>query len=343
VKSKIKTWLPVLFAAAALLTPNTKGLAGEVYLGAATLYVIDEKEGRIEASIPVGRWIHDIAVSDDGRIAYLGTSRGVEVVDLDEREIRGIIGDLPAPTIVLDDENHRLYVLTNERVEKENGTMEALPSMVQVYDTLDRGLLQTIELERIVFDITVIPDQDRLYCLDILDSEIKVVKLSSGVALEIIRLGNYGFEFKDEVQGFLWRMIHRPGENRIYVPQGGKDAGLLVVETATNSVRRIPVGHEAKWRGGVIAPDGRRIYLNGVRYLSVIDLEREAEVTWRPLDVPYQGIALGPEGKRLYLANPVYDEGGSLAVLDAGTLDPVTRVVVQDASPFTVAVSPIVR
>jgi hypothetical protein len=332
-----------LVAVLAFVVPVRPIAAAEVYLGATTFYVVDDESGRVEASVPIGRWIQNITVTRDGRIAYLGTSKGVEIVDLEKRATVGVIGELPAMTVRLDEEHHRIYVLTNERREAENGTMEALPSKVLVYDTRDRGHVRTIELNRIVFDIAVVPEQDRLYCLDLLDSELKVVQLTSGAAIEVVPLGDYGFEFKGEVEGFLWRMIRRPGDGRIYIPQGGKDAGLLVVETTTNAVRRIALGHQAKFRGGVISPDGKRAFLNGVRFLSVVDLEKESEIAWRPLDVPYQGIAMGHSGRRLYLANPMYDEGGSLAVIDAGTLEPLMRVTLPDASPYTVAVSPAAR
>jgi hypothetical protein len=44
------------------------------------------------------------------------------------------------------------------------------------------------------------------------------------------------------------------------------------------------------------------------------------------------------EGKNLYLINPIYDEGGSLAIFNAVTLEAVKRVRVPEATPFTIAV-----
>jgi len=43
-------------------------------------------------------------------------------------------------------------------------------------------------------------------------------------------------------------------------------------------------------------------------------------------------------GKKLYMLNPVYDEGGSLAIYNAKTLAPLYRILIPDASPFTIAV-----
>jgi hypothetical protein len=102
-------------------------------------------------------------------------------------------------------------------------------------------------------------------------------------------------------------------------------------------VRRIALGHEAKWRGGVLSPDGKRLYINAVRRLSVFDIATETEIAWKPLDVPYQALDLDKTGKILYLANPMYDTGGSLVIMDALTLEPMSRIVLPELSPFTVA------
>ena len=337
---KIASTFLVVLAFTGLFAQFTFLHGGEVYVGAKKLYVIDDESGKITATTSIERWIYNITVSPDGKHLFVGASNGVNVVDVREKTVEGLITDMPGFVVKIDAEGNRMYVLTNERKILPDGTAEALPSKVLVYDLESRGFLRTIELNRIVLDIEVIPEQDRLYCLDLLASELKIVQLTSGAHIETISLGNYGIAYKDQIHGFLWRMNRQPGGRRIYVPQGGDEAGVLVVETTTNSVRRIALDHGAKWRGGVISPDGKKLYLNAVRYLSVIDLEKEVEIAWRPLDVPYQGIAINGTGEKIYLANPVYDEGGSLAIFNAETLDPINRIRVPDATPFSVAVAP---
>jgi DNA-binding beta-propeller fold protein YncE len=314
--------------------------AAEIYVASTSLYIIDDTESRITASIPLERWIYNIAVSPDGRYSYLGVSDGVHIVNVKDRKVEGLLTDQPGLVLSLDEKSGRIYVLTNERRELPGGDVEAMPSKVLVYDTKGNVLLNAIDLGRIIFDIAVVPERDRLYALDLLGSELAVFQLTSGALIETLSLGSYGYPDKDENQGFVWRMVKDPRGTRIYIPQGGRESGLLVLETATSSIRRIPLPHEAKWRGGVISPDGAKLYLNAVRWLSVIDLRTEQEIAWRPLDVPYQGIALDREGKKLYLVNPMYDRGGSLAILDAVSLEPLGRVLVPDASPYSVAVLP---
>lgn len=335
----LKAW-PLLFALLALFGLSAGAHAGEVYVASTNLYVIDDGENKVTASIPVQRWIYNITISPDGRYSYLGASDGVHVVDVKKRKVEGLLADQPGFAVALDEKGGRIFILTNERRELSDGNVEAMPSKVLVYDMKGRGLLKTVELDRVIFDIAVVPEKDRLYCLDLLGSELEIIQLTSGALIETLPLGSYGYKDKDETQGFVWRMLKEPAGARIYIPQGGSESGVLVLDTATNHIKRIPLPHEAKWRGGVISPDGGKLYLNAVRWLSVIDLRREEEIAWKPLDVPYQGIALDREGKKLYLVNPMYDQGGSLAILDAASLDPIGRVLVPDASPYSVAVLP---
>ncbi len=329
---------PVFLAIAALAVQFAPVSGGEVYVGARTLYFLDDESGKVTASIDIERWINNITVSQDGKKIYIGASNGVNIVDVKTRTVEGLLTDMPGFTVEIDKAGERIYILTNDRKILPDGTVEAMPSVVLVYDLKDRTHLRTIELNRIVFDIEVVPELDRLYCLDLLDSELKVIQLTSGAHIETIYLGDYGFAFKDTIHGFLSRMIRQPDSKKIYIPQGGDESGILVVETTSNSVRRIPLDHEAKWRGGLISLDGKKLYLNAVRFLSVFDVETEKELAWKPLDVPYQGIAIDDSGTKIYLVNPIYDEGGSLAIFDAKTLEPVYRILVPNASPFTVAV-----
>jgi len=335
---KIASILLIALALAGFFAQSTYLHGAEVYVGATTLYVLDEESGKIAGEIPIDRWIYNISVSPDGKTVYAGASNGVNIIDVETRTIQGLLMDKPAFTVEIEKESNRMFVLTNDRKVMPDGTAEAFPSKLLVYDLSSKTLLRTIELNRMVFDIEIVPEQDRLYCLDLLDSELKIVQLTSGAQIETLDLGDYGYEHKDQNQGMLWRMIRDKDSNKIYIAQGGNQAGVLVVETTTNSVRRIALDHEAKWRGGVLSPDGKKLYLNAVRFLSVIDLEKEAEISWVPLDVPYQGMEIGDRGEKLYLINPVYDTGGSMAIFNAKTLAPLYRILVPDASPFTIAV-----
>lgn len=335
---KISRMFPFFLAIMAIAVQFAPISGGEVYVGARTLYFLDDESGKVIASIDMERWINNLTVSPDGKKIFVGASNGLNIVDVETRTVEGVLADLPAFTVEIDKAGERIYILTNDRKILPDGTSEAFPSVVLVYDLKDRTHLRTIDLNRIIFDIEVVPELDRLYCLDLLDSELKVIQLTSGAHIETIYLGDYGFAFKDTIHGFLSRMIRQPDSKKIYIPQGGDESGILVVETTTNSVRRIALDHEAKWRSGLISPDGKRLYLNAVRFLSVFDVETEKELAWKPLDVPYQGMAMNESGTRFYLVNPTYDEGGSLAIFDSKTLEPVYRILVPNASPFTVAV-----
>jgi DNA-binding beta-propeller fold protein YncE len=328
-----------LLAALILFTQVSQAGAGEIFVASTDLYIIDDVEYKVTGSVPLGKWIYNITISADGEKAYLGASNGVNVLNIKDKTIEGLLTDKPGFVVRVDEKGTRVFVLTNELEEQSDGRAGARPSKIMIHDSRDNSLMRAVELNRIVFDIVCIPEKDRMYCLDLLESELEVLQLTSGATIETIKLGNYGFESKDDNQGFLWRMIRDIRGEKIYIPQGGNEAGLLIVETTTNSVSRIAMEHDAKWRGGVISPDGKRLYLNAVRRLSVFDIERQAEIAWKPLDVPYQEIAIDATGKKLFLANPMYDTGGSVAILDATTLEPVEKVVLPEISPYTVAAS----
>jgi len=249
---RIASTLLIALALMGFFAQTTLLRGGEVYVGARTLYVIDDEGGKITAEVPIEKWIYNITVAPDGKTVYVGASNGVNIIDVESKTTKGLLTDKPGFTVEIEKAGNRMFVLTNDTNILADGTSEALPSKLLAYDLKNRTLLRTIELNRIVFDIEIVPEQDRLYCLDLLDSELKIVQLTSGAHLETIALGDYGFEHKDQNHGFLWRMVRAPGSDKIYIAQGGDQAGVLVVETTTNSVRRIALDHGAKWRGCVL-------------------------------------------------------------------------------------------
>jgi len=129
-----------------------------------------------------------------------------------------------------------------------------------------------------------------------------------------------------------------PDASHAYLGVEGPAAAILDFDLATMSRHVIPLGREAAIRGLAVRPDGRALFVDALRSVARVEL-RAGTTAWAPLDGPHQDVAVSTDGRRLWLAKPVHEEGGALTVLDAESLALVRRVTLSDISPFVVAVS----
>ncbi len=152
-----------------------------------------------------------------------------------------------------------------------------------------------------------------------------------------------------------------PDGSRVYVTNGCASSSsclngtVSVIDTATDQVTGspIPVGYEPY--GVAVSPDGSRVYVANAcdssssinctyGTVSVIDTATD-QVTGSPIPVGYEpfGIAVSPDGSRVYVGNPRASGGafgnGTVSVIDTAT-NAVTATIPVGGNPIGVAVSP---
>ena len=92
-------------------------------------------------------------------------------------------------------------------------------------------------------------------------------------------------------------------------------------------------------RDSKVSPDGRRLYLLTAERLLVLDTASGKVAASRALGQVNLGLDLSGDGSRIYLSNPLNDEGsaGSLQVLDAASLGDLGTVETPGLSLYTAA------
>jgi 40-residue YVTN family beta-propeller repeat/40-residue YVTN family beta-propeller repeat len=143
-----------------------------------------------------------------------------------------------------------------------------------------------------------------------------------------------------------------PDGTRLYLSTsegGGATLGLQVIDTATNKVTTAEVPGTGSGHGVVVAPDGKRAYyLHGdvptatPLTLSTIDTATNKGLASLELEVGsfdegefLIGMAVTPDGKHLYLANPI---SRKVSVIDTATNSVSTEIDV-GGTPVDIAIS----
>ena len=150
-----------------------------------------------------------------------------------------------------------------------------------------------------------------------------------------------------------------PDGSRVYVSNyhsSGTNAGtpgsVSVINTTTNSVEAIPVGFLTD--GVAITPDGTRAYvsnecassacsLGSPGSVSVINTATNTVETTIPVGSSPFGIAVTPDGTRVYVANECGSPGtcssGSISVISTVS-NTVTATIPLSLQPFGIAITP---
>jgi YVTN family beta-propeller protein len=129
-----------------------------------------------------------------------------------------------------------------------------------------------------------------------------------------------------------------PNGQFAYVPDfakaGAAGGDINLVNLNTAAVNRIPAAPDRSTEDVVISPDGRYVYLSSGSLL-VLDTTTNAVVARIDNITDARGLALSPDGKRLYVSRFNFD---NVTVVDTETLTIVTTIPVK--KPWNVAVTP---
>jgi DNA-binding beta-propeller fold protein YncE len=123
-----------------------------------------------------------------------------------------------------------------------------------------------------------------------------------------------------------------PGSRDVVVVEQGLPGGNRVwrLDPETGESRGFDLSRECHYQGGVLTPDGTTLVLNAIEAVQAIDLRARSEAAWIPLDVRHFRVAVGPEGRYVYLtAWEPSVEGGRITRVDLGT----RRVMEKSAVP----------
>ena len=298
----------VLIAVALSSAPHTQGVGPKLVVlnkEDATLVTVDPASGRILGTVPTGDGPHEVAVSDDGKMAFVGNYGGaqgpgstISVIDLSAmKEVRRFdTKPLLRPHGVFFRDGKLYFTAETHRII---GRYD--PAANQVDWLLGTGQAGT-------HMVWVNRDATRIYTCNIGSDSITIIERGANPnawneTVVPVGKGPEGFDVSPDGRE-LWAAHSRDGgasivdleqkrvvgtidlqtkrSNRLKFTPDGKlalvsdlDAGeLLVIDVPTRKVtKKIPLGKMVE--GILMDPDGSRAFVavNGDNHIAVIDLK----------------------------------------------------------------------
>ncbi len=276
-----------------------------------SLSVLDPSSGREVATVPTGRSPHEVAVSPDGRFAYVtdyGSAeepgRTITVVDLEEPGVRETL-DLsphsrPHGIQVLDDGT--LWVTT----EGSRHVLHVDPASGEILREVETG-------QEVTHMVAVAERAGRVYTADIGSGTVTVVDASTGQVLTHLSTGA-GAE----------GLALSPDGDRLYVTN--RSAGTLSeIPVGQASVSRTLEVGDFPIRVAVL-PGGDRALVSNARgnEVALVDLDSWTVSRRMAVGAAPVGIQITPDGGIAYVANTGADRISVLDLEDWSLAEPLT-------------------
>ena len=312
--------------------------------GADEVRVVDAATGALVRAIPVGRVPKSVALTRDGKRALVANSWSdtVSVIDAASLEVTRTLKAGFEPNAAVADPAGA-YVYTANRIGND----------ISVLEMSTGSEIKRLVAGRGASYLALSPDGARLYCTHVYpnpgrfrtppESEITVVDTARQVVVERVRLHNSAgvFHAAFTPDGRIGLACQLRPKNLIplaHVEHGWVMGNGLAV-FRDGAVFHVPIDELDRYftppYGIAVAPDASAVYVSasGSDSVTAIDLKRlaaylpradandlsgsAAYVTARiPVGRNPKGLALSPDGARLYVANRLDD---SISVIDAAT------------------------
>ena len=296
---------------------------------AGTVSVIDTATNMVVATIPVGEYPFGIAVTPDGKHAYVANnlSGNVSVIDTTTNTV---VATVPVGTpfltgVAVTPDGKHVYIA--------KALAPGTPGTVSVIDTATNTVeAATIGVGSDPGAVAITPDGKHVYVTQ--DNSVSVIDTASNTVVATVTVN-----FADAV-------AITPDGKHAYVTEGSgpQNPGTVsVIDTATNTVEAVTIPVGTNPSGVAVTPDGTHVYVtNPQSYtVSVIATATNTVVTTVGVGVGYfpQGVAVAPDGKHAYVANNNNTTTGTVSVIDTATNTVVATVPV-GFGPFAVAIMP---
>ncbi|MCB1024248.1 MAG: beta-propeller fold lactonase family protein [Acidobacteria bacterium] len=256
----------------------------------ATLVMVDGETLEIIAKIPTGDFPHEVAVSADGKTAYVANygnqtpNNSLSIIDLvGKTELKRIdLGALWRPHGIVE-ANGKIYFTsemsrTVARFDPEKGAVDWV---------IGTGQSAT---HMLVFT----PDKQKIYTANIASDTVSVIKPNGGASPQNIKQIAVGKQPE--------AIDVSPDGKELWVGQNG-DGKISIIDTATDkilediTVGRVPIRLK-------FTPDGTKVLVSDASAgeLVVVDAKTRKEIKRVTVGGTPVGIQLQPDGKRAFVA-----------------------------------------
>jgi len=310
---------PLAVAAAVVVLAGT-GVAVAVTVGTDTGPAASSGHPTVVATMDVGVSPSDIALSPDGRTAYVaGRGRDLWVLDTGEEKVTGTVDvpDGPAWYVSVSPDGSRAYV----SVKDDDQTV----SRLVVLDPAAGTEVASVPVGSRPFASAVSPDCREVWVASHGTSEIDVVDVARGEVTATIAVPESPHAVAFSADG-RWAYV-----------AGHETDMLTVVNTRTRGIVATIDGGDAPY-GVALSPDGDRLAVadrtGGT--VTVVDTVSNRVLATAQVGGHPEDVAWAPDGRHLYTA----DAGdGTVSVVDARTYRRTAAVPVGQ-SPSSIAVAP---
>jgi YVTN family beta-propeller protein len=209
-------------------------------------------------------------------------------------------------------------------------------------DTATNTVIATVPVGRAPYGVAVTPDGSRVYVTNNVDSSVSVIATATNMVIgSPIPVGPSPLG-----------VAVTPDGSRAYVANIESDT-VTVINTTTNTVVPPPIPVGPRPVGVAVTPDGSKVYVGNLGNfdpscgpvpckpgtLSVISTVSNTVIKTIPVGSLPQGVAVTPDGSRVYVAGYLASDVGAVWVIDTAT-DTVITLVTVGNNPRGVAVSP---
>jgi len=286
----------------ALLVVNKEG----------NLAIVDPKSGKVMGRVPTGDGPHEVAVSDDGRLAFVSNygaktpGSSISVIDIvEQKEIRRIeIGALSQPHGVTF-AGGKLYFTAQgfKMIGRYDPVADKIDWMMGTGQNRTHMVILTKDLNQIftsnIGSNTVTAMERSFDPPDWNETVIPVGKGPEGIDLS-------------------------PDGKEVWTAHGA-DGGVSIIDVATGKVKETLDLHTKRSNRLVFTPDGKMVLVSdlGTGELVVLDAPSRKEIKRIKLGAGCAGTLVAPDGSRAYVA---VTPDNNVAVIDLKKWEVVARL-----------------
>ncbi|HZS71660.1 MAG TPA: YncE family protein [Candidatus Acidoferrum sp.] len=278
----------------------------------SNLAIVDPETGKIAAKVPTGEQPHEVAVSADGKLAFVtnygprGDGNTISVIDLAaRRELHRVdISPLRGPHGVASADGKAYFTAEVSKV-------------IARYDPAENKLDWLMGTGQNVTHMVVLTrDLSIIFAINIGSNSVSAIEKSNargGWNATVIPVG----------QGPEGSSLS-PDGRELWVANSG-DGTVSIIDVSTKKVSDTIAIHTQHSNRLKFTPDGSRVLISdiGDGSVVVVDAKSRALIKRLPLGKSCEGILIAPDGSKAYVA---VSGDNHVAVLDLKTLAPIGKL-----------------
>jgi YVTN family beta-propeller protein len=297
----IETFVIALLAVCAFVSPAWADTVVVLCKSDFQVVLVDPATQNVLARLPTGRGPHEVAVSPDGRTAYVSNfgrysvypagdtehdkaGNTITVVDLVERKVKNTfdLGTHTGPHGMIVSHDGKLVWATTETPQAVLELDSATGKILHVWNTTQ------VRSHMIV----ATPNEMKFYVTNTVSGSVSVIDKSTG-EVKVLPTG--------------------PGTEGIAISPDGKevwaasrtDANISIISTATDAiVATFPSGGKSPKRME-FTPDGSQVWVtnSGSSQTTVFDAHARELIESLTTSKDPSGVSISPDGRRAYITN----------------------------------------